>query len=162
MKGLCQKYNFFILKTYKQAQPREKKLHYLVTFLENNTLLECITFKSIFPQHWSGVHINAAAFGPETLYWMTSNWTTQHIVNASSVSELYDWPRIDVLRQMVLNSYVLIPLLFCIHTEHHTGGLLVMLQLLILVHCQNDFTGILVSWFTSKTICVKGVIVTLD
>ncbi len=119
MKGLCQKYNFFILKTYKQAQPREKKLHYLVTFLENNTLLECITFKSIFPQHWSGVHIHAAAFGPETLYWMTSNWTTQHIINASSVSELYDWPRIDVLRQMVLNSYVLIPLLFCIHTEHH-------------------------------------------
>ncbi len=56
----------------------------------------------------------------------------------SSALEFYDWPKVDVLRQCVPNSYMLI-ILFCIHIEHITGNLLVMLQLLLPVHCQNKF-----------------------
>ncbi len=38
-------------------------------------------------------------------------------VNASSASECYDWPGVDVLRQRVLNSYVLIPVIFLLRSH---------------------------------------------
>ncbi len=58
-------------------------------------------------------------------------------VNASSASECYDWPGVDVLRQCVLNSYMLIPVIFLLRS--HTAE---FWQLLIPVNCRNEFTGI--------------------
>ncbi len=38
-------------------------------------------------------------------------------VNASSASECYDWPGVDVFRQRVLNSYMLIPVNFLLRSH---------------------------------------------
>ncbi len=99
---------------------------------------------------------------------MTSNQTTQRRVNASSASECYDWPRVDVLCQLVLNLYMLIPaILFCVHTEHITGNLLVTLILILVNSFRHSFCIFLLqkvlfnTWSLNgnlpvKTVCVKG------
>ncbi len=73
----------------------------------------------------SNVHIHAVLLAHRPHY-TTSNWTTQHRVSALSASECYDWPRaveildwpgVDVLCQCVLNWYVLIPVIFILHSH---------------------------------------------
>ncbi len=83
----------------------------------------------------SNVYIHAAAFAQRHRISLTSNWTTQCRINASSANLNFNGSglaRVDVLRQWVLKLNVLIPVIsFCVHTEEITGNVLVMLQLLI-------------------------------
>ncbi len=90
-------------------------------------------FCDIINQKWllSVVFVNMHGHAQSLKSRSTSNQTTQHRVNVSSASEWYDWPgavefyismsldrpRVDVLRQHVLNSYVLILIIFILRSQ---------------------------------------------
>ncbi len=144
----------------------------------NGCTSQCYVFKhggvytvSVFDDVFifvSNVHVCAAAFGPETLNSTTSNWTTAWskciiCIRMFWISTALDWPKVDVLCLRVLNLYMLIPVIsFCVHTEEITSNLLVMLKLLILVNCRNEFTvyffkGPVHTWSLNGNLPVKSV-----